>query len=511
MKVIHSVSQARCLLSIVIVVSLLGIAAPSFAGLNVSTYAGGPTWVNDAPPLIQTTAAPQTTATLNMFEEAGQSVTQTFKTGAEGFKLNMIDIYAGGFPGGTGMLNIYPDPVGGENTDGFVNTSFSDDLLGGGQGLPFTFNGNPGLHYLRLDLTGPDEITLAPNMQYAIEIDVLTGTFSWQRSVAIGMYADGNIYHAASEFGFNGTPPANLRGERDQVGGNPDRDGAMALYGPGPTTLIVSNTPDGTAWPGNPVHKTTGSMNLQTDWNTEVTLDPGGAATHTFTPDTTFKLDKFMIRAAGAPTTGELYLYQDPVGGTEADGFVNVEFGNSLLTALPFTFSGTTGTDRTLLEFDLLGSSEITLQAGIQYAIDLRNTGTGSMFWMRDENSYSGGNIYALNPAPGTERFDVVGGSERRDGALALYAAGTPGDFNNDGKVDAGDYATWRKNETANAALPNDNGAGNQAARFALWRANFGNPSGAAAGLAGGAVPEPSALLLAISAMGLFGLRRASI
>ena len=54
-------------------------------------------------------------------------------------------------------------------------------------------------------------------------------------------------------------------------------------------------------------------------------------------------------------------------------------------------------------------------------------------------------------------------------------AAGAPGDFNNDTIVDAGDYATWRKNETANATLPNDNGLGNQAARYALWRANFGN------------------------------------
>jgi hypothetical protein len=72
-----------------------------------------------------------------------------------------------------------------------------------------------------------------------------------------------------------------------------------------------------------------------------------------------------------------------------------------------------------------------------------------------------------------------------------------PGDFNSDGKVDAGDYATWRKNETANAALANDNGVGNQAARFALWRANFGNPQGSGTGLGGSAaVPEPSIALL---------------
>ncbi len=66
--------------------------------------------------------------------------------------------------------------------------------------------------------------------------------------------------------------------------------------------------------------------------------------------------------------------------------------------------------------------------------------------------------------------------------------AASPGDFNSDTKVDAGDYATWRKNEIANLALPNDNGAGNQAARYALWRSNFGNTSSAGP-------PQPTTVL----------------
>jgi hypothetical protein len=78
---------------------------------------------------------------------------------------------------------------------------------------------------------------------------------------------------------------------------------------------------------------------------------------------------------------------------------------------------------------------------------------------------------------------------------------GLPGDFNSDGKVDAGDYSTWRKNESANAPLANDNSAGNQAARYTLWRANYGNPPGAGSGLSGGAVPEPCSLLLLLAGM----------
>jgi hypothetical protein len=284
----------------------------------------------------------------------------------------------------------------------------------------------------------------------------------------------------------------------------------MALYATAPPTggLTVTSRPDAATWPGAPVHTTTGASNLTTDWNTAVSMDPGRGATQTFTPDTTFKLDKFMIRAAGGNTTGELYIYQEPQAGTETDGYVDVGSGTSLLTAIPFTFNGTTGTDRTLLEFDLTGTNEITLQAGVKYAIDLRNTGSNSMFWMRTDSSpYLGGNIYAQNDSTGpTQRFALA--DSPRDGSLALYVAGVPGDFNNDGKVDAGDYATWRKNQAANATLPNDNGAGTQAARFALWRANFGNPSGAGSSLSGGAVPEPGTALLALVATCFIGLSR---
>jgi hypothetical protein len=60
---------------------------------------------------------------------------------------------------------------------------------------------------------------------------------------------------------------------------------------------------------------------------------------------------------------------------------------------------------------------------------------------------------------------------------VVASSAGLFGDFNNDTNVDAADYAIFRKNDAANAALPNDNGVGNQAARYSLWNANFGKSS----------------------------------
>jgi len=83
---------------------------------------------------------------------------------------------------------------------------------------------------------------------------------------------------------------------------------------------------------------------------------------------------------------------------------------------------------------------------------------------------------------------------------LAALAAGLAGDFNSDGKVDAGDYATWRKN-SSNGSLPNDNGLTTQAGRYSLWRSSFGTPGSGSASLGGGAVPEPSTVGLALIGM----------
>jgi hypothetical protein len=85
-------------------------------------------------------------------------------------------------------------------------------------------------------------------------------------------------------------------------------------------------------------------------------------------------------------------------------------------------------------------------------------------------------------------------------------ASGVNGDFNNDGKVDASDYLTWRKNSGTNNALPNDNGLGTPIGpnHYTLWRSNFGKPPGSGSLVEGGSVPEPTALLLVV--VGIVGL-----
>jgi hypothetical protein len=82
------------------------------------------------------------------------------------------------------------------------------------------------------------------------------------------------------------------------------------------------------------------------------------------------------------------------------------------------------------------------------------------------------------------------------------------GDFNDDGKVDAADYVIWRKN--GSNPLPNDGGAADLAARFTLWKANFGNMQMPGGGSGGGAVPEPGAMMLVLMGVGALAAGRRS-
>jgi hypothetical protein len=78
-------------------------------------------------------------------------------------------------------------------------------------------------------------------------------------------------------------------------------------------------------------------------------------------------------------------------------------------------------------------------------------------------------------------------------------SAGLPGDFNNDGAVDAADYVVWRKNFSGDQAM------------YDAWRANFGSSLGPGSGAVlpsaaplSAAVPEPATHALA--ALMLLGL-----
>jgi hypothetical protein len=73
-------------------------------------------------------------------------------------------------------------------------------------------------------------------------------------------------------------------------------------------------------------------------------------------------------------------------------------------------------------------------------------------------------------------------------GIVTVVPAGIPGDYNNNGVVDAADYVLWRKNPGAYGGDP---------AGYTTWRTNFGTHSGSGSGLGTSAVPEPATIALA--------------
>jgi formylglycine-generating enzyme required for sulfatase activity len=75
-----------------------------------------------------------------------------------------------------------------------------------------------------------------------------------------------------------------------------------------------------------------------------------------------------------------------------------------------------------------------------------------------------------------------------------------PGDYNDDGTVNATDYVVWRKHlGSTSITLPNDTTPGSvMQVDYNVWRENFGEVGGA--GFAA-AIPEPAALALAILGM----------
>jgi autotransporter-associated beta strand protein len=88
------------------------------------------------------------------------------------------------------------------------------------------------------------------------------------------------------------------------------------------------------------------------------------------------------------------------------------------------------------------------------------------------------------------------------DGLLTINSivAGQPGDYNEDGLVDAADYVYWRKLLGGSTALPNDDTAGVGEDDYERWVDNFGE-GGGGGGIGGGGVPEPGTIALAMFAI----------
>jgi hypothetical protein len=175
-------------------------ATPALGGVISSQAALGTSFAGT--PTIATTLTPDVNAT----QTSGGRTLQTFTTGASGFQLDRLAFVVGGGPG-TITFNVYKiqqtgDPwgdQGGKESQGFVNrvtpSGGSTGLLGvAGAGLSYTWFGTASSDIITLDLTGVDEIALAPNSVYAVALNETGDTNFFTRRGASSFYTGGNLY-----------------------------------------------------------------------------------------------------------------------------------------------------------------------------------------------------------------------------------------------------------------------------------------------------------------------------
>lgn len=111
-----------------------------------------------------------------------------------------------------------------------------------------------------------------------------------------------------------------------------------------------------------------------------------------------------------------------------------------------------------------------------------------------------------------TLEFALAGETTGRQGIVVYdtIAAGVPGDYNNDGAVNAADYTVYRDNlGLSAAALSNRNPANSgvvNAGDYTFWTANYGSTSAASSFAV--SIPEPTGVVLAASLLGGLWLSR---
>jgi hypothetical protein len=139
--------------------------------------------------------------------------------------------------------------------------------------------------------------------------------------------------------------------------------------------------------------------------------------------------------------------------------------------------------------------------------------------WDPGEPNDSGGieDFVVMNPFAGDGDWFDLSSDGTRPGFIVEWRplVAVPGDYNQNGTVDAADYVAWREAQTSGATTlsnrdPTQTGPVGDA-DFQFWRARFGNLSGSGAGGVLGqsaAVPEPSAgALFILAAVGCATLR----
>lgn len=198
--------------------------------------------------------------------------------------------------------------------------------------------------------------------------------------------------------------------------------------------------------------------------NFEGSMSPGNSpAAVSFAGDVTFGEGATLAIEIGGPVPGAQFDRLVVAGDLNLDGSLSVGFSGG--------FIPTAGQSFDLLDWESLGGAFSTLSLPAL---------SGGLNWNTSQ-------LYST-------------------GVLSIAAAGLPGDYNEDGLVDAADYTVWRDGLGSAIALPNDDTPGVAADDYTRWVTNYGaaTPSNSHSQ----SIPEPAAALLALLATMAIGRRR---
>jgi hypothetical protein len=148
----------------------------------------------------------------------------------------------------------------------------------------------------------------------------------------------------------------------------------------------------------------------------------------------------------------------------------------------------------------ITGNVDLTALAN---SLNVTGTGTGSSWVIA---TYGGSLTGTFENITSGFTVDYGTGSNSQITLNLAGPGGVPGDYNQNGIVDAADYVLWRNNLGA-GSLPNEGGISPgmvDADDYNFWRSRFGATSGGGSGFGSGNVPEPASIVL--FGLALYGL-----
>jgi polyhydroxybutyrate depolymerase len=224
-----------------------------------------------------------------------------------------------------------------------------------------------------------------------------------------------------------------------------------------------------------------------------------------------------MIESAHGQTIDFTWTSEGTFNGSPISGTVLTTFSSSDpldLTQFYATYTGQGGATRVWGPFEitagngdqLLGNFEIVGSGPIHQGVNL---GAGAFMFTGGTGQFAGATGEGTLDAKITlATFPTSFGDVEHQwrGTLMLVPTTVPGDYNQNGTVDAADYVVWRKTRGqtgAGLAADGDRSGTIDQADYDVWRANFGAAAMTAASLASGShqVPEPSTFVIATVAI----------